>query len=468
MHEWPGGLTIEQLVAGFRARAFSPIEVIEGLADVIEPLDAEINAFAHLCLDGARRGAQDATRRIMRGDARQLEGVPFVAKDLLDTECVPTTCGSRVYADRVPSCDSVAVARLKRAGAILLGKTTTHEFGWGVTTTSDRARPTRNPWSSDRVAGGSSGGSAAAVATGLAPLALGTDTAGSIRIPADFCGVVGLRPGRHVVARCGAFPLAPSLDVVGPIARTPNDVAIALGALTGRAVRRPWRPARDLSGMRIGLAAGVASQLAEPIRTSALAQTAAAAERLGAEVVPIADDDWPDGVEAMASIVLTEGLLTHRTRGLWPGRRVEYGPDVRSHLERADALPATRYRDAIAASAQLADATVSAFDRVDLMLSLSSGTGPAAIDVDPLDADFRKRAMTFTAPQSLAGLPACNIRAGFDSDGLPIGVQLTGPVGAEVAVLDLACELHAATGDVQRVQPAIAARCSGLLPAKTR
>jgi aspartyl-tRNA(Asn)/glutamyl-tRNA(Gln) amidotransferase subunit A len=465
MNDWATELSLGQLVAGYRARAFTPIEAVECLADLIQAVDGELNAFAHICLDDARSRARDATRRLTRGHLRPVEGVPFAVKDLLDTAGVPTECGSRLCAGRVPERDAAAVARLTRAGAILIGKTTTHEFGWGITTTSEGGRPTRNPWSLDRIAGGSSGGSAVAVADGLVPLALGTDTAGSIRIPADFCGVVGLRPTRDTVPRGGAFALAPSLDAVGLMTREPADAAVALGVLIGRTARTPWRASGDLSGSRIGVVAGLSSQLVRPDRRAALAASAAVAERLGAEVVEVADDAWTHGLDPMATIVLAEGLLTHRRRGLWPRGRLEYGPDVRRHLERAEALPHGAYQDAVATAARLGDDVASTFAHVDVVLSLSSGTAAAGVDVDPSDGDFRRRVMTFTAPQSLAGLPACTVRAGFDADGLPIGVQLTGRPGADLAVLEVAHELHAATADIQRVRPAMGGRTS-VLPAE--
>jgi aspartyl-tRNA(Asn)/glutamyl-tRNA(Gln) amidotransferase subunit A len=432
---------VRALVAGYRAREFSPVEVVDDLLATVERWEPVVNAFTAICADQARDSARRAGRRFLRGEpVRPLEGVPFVAKDLLDTKGLPTECGSRILHGRVPSRDAAAVARMRGAGAVLLGKTATHEFGWGITTTSGHGPATRNPWDTDRVAGGSSGGSAVAVAIGAATLALGTDTAGSIRIPAGFCGVAGLRPSAHTVPRDGAFPLAPSLDTVGPLARDPEDLLVALGVLGRLPATGHDRRAR-LGGVRVGLSSDLHAEPLDRDRQHSLTQTAALVSELGAEVRELELPALRASLEALSTIVLAEGGFTHRRLRLWPARREEYGRDVRARLELSQGVALDEYLAAMDARSRIVDAFAAAFEHVDVLLGPASSRGPGRLDLDPGDPAFRRAVMGCTAPQSLAGLPACVLPAGFDSAGLPIGVQLTGPPGADGPVLAIASEI---------------------------
>src|SRR5690349_12410795 len=209
---------------------------------------AELGAFVTLTLERAREEAKRAEKAYADGTARPLEGLTLAVKDLYDTEGVETTYGSKIYKGHVPKADAHAVRRAREAGAIVVGKTLTHEFAWGITSNNPHFPPCRNPWDPDRIPGGSSGGSAVAVATGQAALALGTDTGGSIRIPAAFCGISGLKPTYNRIAATGIFPLARSLDHAGPMARTPEDVRLLFEALTGA------RAATDVGEPRIAIA----------------------------------------------------------------------------------------------------------------------------------------------------------------------------------------------------------------------
>lgn len=217
---------------GYRRRLYSPVEVVRALSRN-RSLNPELNAFTTLALDAAASSAKACEQALMRGDERPLLGVPIAIKDMIDTAGLRTTYGSSMFANHIPSVDAVVVHNLKQAGAIVLGKSATHEFAWGFTTDNPHFGPTRNPWNSERVAGGSSGGSAAAVAAGMVPIAIGTDTGGSIRIPSAFCGVAGLKPTYERVSRSGVFPLARTLDHVGPIARDPADLQLLLAAMQG-------------------------------------------------------------------------------------------------------------------------------------------------------------------------------------------------------------------------------------------
>jgi aspartyl-tRNA(Asn)/glutamyl-tRNA(Gln) amidotransferase subunit A len=448
--------TAEDLRRGFASGAFSPTEVIGALSARIERLDHRLGAFTATCLEEAGARAEAATRRFRRSaGARPLEGIPFVAKDLFDTAGVRTTYGSAIFATHVPRTTAAAVSRLEHAGAILMGKTATHEFGWGITTVSDHGRPTRNPWAPERIAGGSSGGSAVALASFQAPLALGTDTAGSVRIPADFCGVVGFKPSRHAISRAGAFPLAPSLDHIGVMARTPRDAELGFRVAAGLTAPALARMA-GLRTIRIGISADLHAFPLDPPRERVLEETTAIATELGARVETIALAPVRTSFEVLATVVLAEGGFVHRTRGLWPQLRADYGPDVRSRLERSEDVDRDSFLAAVLERDRIAETIVAAFERVDVLLAPVSAVGPAPLTDGPGTDRFRRAVMSCTAPASLAGLPACALRGGFDDDGLPVGVQLIGPPGSDLRTLAIAQELFHATAGVQAAVPPLA------------
>ena len=298
-----------ELKAAFAARELSPVELIDHAAE-----HAELGAFITLTLDAARAEARVAERAYKDGTARALEGLPLAVKDLFDTAGVRTTYGSRIYEGHVPLADAEAVRRAKDAGAIVVGKTLTHEFAWGITSTNPHFPVCRNPWDPERVPGGSSGGSAVALATGAAALALGTDTGGSVRIPAAFCGVCGLKPTYNRISAAGVFPLARSLDHVGPMARTPADVRLFFEALTGSRATREPEP-------RIAICPDLHARELEPGIRRAFDE---AARALDAFEVPFegAERIYP----AFVPIQGVEAALAHHAT--FPSRRDDYGPDV--------------------------------------------------------------------------------------------------------------------------------------------
>ena len=222
-----------ELLDAFRGRTVSPVEVVGRIAERIDAVDRLVGGFTTLCLDRARVEARQAERAWAQGDARPLEGVPLGVKDLFDSEGVRTSYGSPMFATHIPERDAEALRRARAAGAILIGKTQTHEFAWGISSVNELTGSTHNPWALDRISGGSSGGSAVALAADEVPLALGSDTGGSIRVPSSLCGVVGLKPTYGRVSLTGVWPLAPSLDHPGPMARTPADAALLLEAIAG-------------------------------------------------------------------------------------------------------------------------------------------------------------------------------------------------------------------------------------------
>jgi aspartyl-tRNA(Asn)/glutamyl-tRNA(Gln) amidotransferase subunit A len=455
-------LGLDGLRRRYLSRELSAVEVIDAVAVRIERTQPELNAFVTLCLDRARAEAEVADRRLAEGSERPLEGIPIAVKDLLDTEGVRTSYGSSMFASHIPGQDAVAVRRAREAGAIVVGKSATHEFAWGITSDNPHYGACRNPWDPVRIAGGSSGGPAAALAAGVVPLALASDTGGSIRIPAAFCGVVGFKPGYGRVSTAGVFPLAPSLDHVGPMATRPSDAWRLYEAIAapGR-LPRPGSGA-DLPGkpdpVRIGTCPDLHGiELADDV-DRVLTDSIACMERLGAGVVECEFPSTAPILPTFATIQGAEAHATHRRRALFPDRSPEYGDDVRERLERAARIDLGDYLDASAARAGIEAAFTSLFNQVDLLLTPVCAAGPVLVGQTTSihhgrETDFRDLVMGATTPQNLAGLPTCTVRAGFGSGGLPVGLQLTGPRGAERRVVATAQRLFDATPSIQNRWP---------------
>jgi aspartyl-tRNA(Asn)/glutamyl-tRNA(Gln) amidotransferase subunit A len=439
-------LTAVELLGLFTAGEASPTEVVEASIRRIEALDPSLGAVVTPAFETAVDEARAAESRHASRDARLLEGVPVVVKDMIDVAGVRTAYGSSIFRDNVPTADAALVARLREAGAVILGKTNTHEFAWGITTENPHWGDTRNPWDRDRVAGGSSGGSAVALAAGFAPLAVGTDTAGSIRIPSAFCGTCGLRPTFGSVDAKGVFPLAPSMDVPGPMARTPGDVRLLWEALGGTGREPEGRPAVAL------VSAATGGARPEPAVSGALAAAAAGLEAAGAEVHAEPLPEVRDAYDVLSPIQLAEAGQVHRHAGLWPLRAGDYGRDVRQRLERSAGVGLDDLLAASRARAAIRGAMMRATQGGVLLLSPVSAVPPTRLGEE---GDFRGHVLPYTSPAALAGLPALALHAGFDDLGIPVGVQLTGPPGSEHALLSLGAAYHAATPDLNAKRPAL-------------
>ena len=306
-----------------RRRELSPVEVTRAHLERIAALDAGLNAFVRVAAERALEEARTAERELAAGAVRgPLHGVPLALKDLFDTAGLATTAGSRILAGNVPARDAAAVARLRGAGLVLLGKTNLHEFAFGVTTDNPHHGPCRNPWDRGRSPGGSSGGSGAALAAGLCAASLGTDTGGSVRIPAAACGVVGLKPTLGRVSRRGVVPLAWSLDTVGPMARTVEDVALLLAAVAGPdpedeacSVRPGEDYCRELEAGVSGLALGVPQEWffdgVEPDIVAAVQAALAALEREGARRVAVTTPGMAEAHTAHHALLAVEAAAFH-------------------------------------------------------------------------------------------------------------------------------------------------------------
>ncbi len=448
-------MTIGEAAAALRRREISSLELTEAaLARIAERnphLNAYITVTAGAAVDDARRADAELRAGVDRGP---LHGIPLGVKDLYDTAGVRTTAGSSFFAERVPAADATAVARLRAAGMVLTGKHNTHEFAYGTTTINPHYGPARNPHEPSRIPGGSSGGSAVAVADGMCYGALGTDTGGSIRGPAALCGIVGLKPTFGRVPRTGIVPLSWSLDHAGPLARTVADTALLLQAVAGHdpadpsssTVRVPNFSAAleaGVTGLRLGMVRGPHHDQATPAVKGGVAAAVRVLAAAGAEVsevsAPLLDD-----AEALSFTVSGAEAAAYHLRRLQTAPE-GFGPDVRDRLESAASLPATTYINAQRARRLLTMQIDAWFGHVDVVVL------PAAARTAPLigpNASAQMRA--FPSPRrpfNLTGHPAISVPCGFDEGGLPTGLQVVGRYWDEATVLRVASTWERLSGE---------------------
>jgi aspartyl-tRNA(Asn)/glutamyl-tRNA(Gln) amidotransferase subunit A len=411
----------------------SPEELTADMLSRIERLNPEFHAFITIMKP---RGAIPPSG--------PLRGIPISVKDLFDTRGVRTTGGSKIFADRIPGEDATAVARLTHAGAVIIGKTNLHEFAYGVTTVNPHYGAARNPWDRERITGGSSGGSAGAVALGMGLASLGTDTGGSVRIPAALCGIVGLKPTYGRVSLNGIIPLAWSLDHAGPMTRTVEDAAILLEVIAGHDTRDPYsRDAdvprytealnRDIKGLRLGIPGNYFFDQLAPAVDTTIGAALREFQRLGAEIIPIEVPGIPYHRAAWLQIASAEAYAYHehflrRNAGM-------YGADVRGRLEAGRQLLSVDYVRAQRARALLKSECSRVFERVDVIVT------PTVPVPAPRIADAQQAAPSltrFTRYFNLVGLPAISIPCGFTPEGLPVGMQIVGKAFDESMVLGVA------------------------------
>jgi aspartyl-tRNA(Asn)/glutamyl-tRNA(Gln) amidotransferase subunit A len=448
-----------ELAALIRARHVSPGSLVESYLERIDRLDGDLRAYITICGDEARRDARAAEQALASGrPLGPLHGVPFAVKDQFETAGLRTTAGSRILVDRVPDRDAPVVARLRAAGAILLGKLNLTEFALGGTIDFPFGQP-RNPWARDRDPGGSSAGSGVAAAAALAGFTLGEDTGGSIRGPAAWCGVVGLRPTWGLVPRTGCIPLSWSMDAAGPITRTVEDTALVTALIAGpdsgdQFVRAGpaaplWTPRLDMRGLRLGVVRELTEACDPEVRAAVLA-AADALRGLGAVVDEVSLPLVPMAGAVFMALADSEGAGLHqawlRTRG------AEYDAATRRRLLAASLLPAAVYHQATRARELIRRELADALADHDLLVTPSQPTPapPIAETRAPVGSGaaaarrfFARR--SFTTPFSLAGLPAISVPAGFSRERLPIGLQIAGRAFDEPTVLRAAFAYEQAT-----------------------
>jgi aspartyl-tRNA(Asn)/glutamyl-tRNA(Gln) amidotransferase subunit A len=443
-------LNISEAAELLRKKEISPVDLTTACLDRIELLNPLLNAFITVTDESAMAQARVAEAEIQRGEWRgPLHGIPIGLKDLIDTAGVRTTCGSALFAGRVPTEDADVVQRLKRAGAVLIGKQNLQEFAYGGTSASSHFGAVHNPWNPKHIAGGSSGGSAAAVAAGMCFGAIGSDTGGSIREPAAFCGVVGLKPTYGRVSTRGVFPLSWSLDHVGPICRNVTDAALLLEAIAGYDALDPtcveW-PAEEYAtvlAMKTDLRIGLVRQpfFEDLDRDIELAMNEAIKiiRDLAAQVIDGELPSVPTGVQA------PEVFAVHKN--YYASSPELYRGWMRGRLAQAATADTAVYVTDRFALERVRRTVNDMFDQVDLLITPTTPVPPITIEAashmspDPAGEVWLRN----TRPFNAYGLPTISIPCGFTSDGLPIGLQIAGPRFGEGRVLAFAHSFEQAT-----------------------
>jgi aspartyl-tRNA(Asn)/glutamyl-tRNA(Gln) amidotransferase subunit A len=423
--------SIAEVAARYRSGRLSPVEVTRLCLDRIAAFDGALNAFVTVREEAALDAAREAERALRAGhDRGPLHGIPVAVKDIIHMAGEPTGYGSHAAFVERPDEDATAVARLRAAGAVILGKTNLLEFAYGAV--HPDVGQTNNPWDLGRTSGGSSGGSAAGVAAGLCYAALGTDTGGSIRGPAAYCGIAGLKPSHGLVPADGVLPLSWSLDHVGPLARSCADAAALLAVLSGRDV--PIGPPRAAS-LRLGIL--TQHRTAAAIRTDvrdAFNEGCRVLQQAGAQLYELDLPDLELACDSLLMILLPEASVVHADR---LARQAEsYGPQTRAQIEQGFLVPAVTYVRAQQYRQRLRSGYLGLFDRVHAILSPAVAWVAPEAD-PPVNADEGFDEMLFLAPYNLVGMPAVSVPCGTGEGGLPVGLQIAGPPSADAAVLSI-------------------------------
>lgn len=436
-------MTIAEAGQALRSRRMSSVELTRECLRQIEKLNPVFNAFITVTAGAALERAEELDRELADGtDRGPLHGIPIAHKDLMWTRGVRTTSGSKIFADFVPDRDAAVVKALARAGAVMVGKTGLHELAYGITSDNPHFGTIRNPRNPEHSPGGSSGGSAAAVAMGMAFMATGTDTGGSIRVPASYSGVVGLKPTYGLIDRTGVQPLGLSLDHVGPLARTVDDARLSLDAMDHSARRKP--AAGSLREIRVGLAENFYFDTVAPEVKAAVHAGARRAEELGARVSPVRVPD----IEALNAVglvsLLAEAAAVHQAHR---ARRADFGADVLALLDQGALVPAMDYVNAQRLRKRLLREFHALFRTIDCLLTpatpiVAPRIGQTGIELGGAKYDTRMLTTRFARGFNVLGFPALAMPCGETGEGLPIGLQLVARPFEENLLLALGAALE--------------------------
>jgi aspartyl-tRNA(Asn)/glutamyl-tRNA(Gln) amidotransferase subunit A len=458
-------LDVVNLLVGFRNRDFSPVDAVEACLAQIDRVEPTVHAVITLCEEQARARAEESERRWIAGTERLLEGVPYGLKDIIETNGIRTTGGSKLYQNHVPKRDAAVAERMATAGGVLVAKLNTFEFAFGE---HGAFEPARNPWDPLRTPGGSSSGSAAALAARELPLALGTDTGGSIRVPAAFCGITGYKPTYGLVPCTGVMPLAWSLDHVGPMARSVPDATLALAVLAAPVDRRPKVPTAShlldnppqfqIKDVRLG----IPSWFCEVCDAESVTAFESATRVFAAAGATLVDVDLPHaGLSDQRgmgwAIIFPELAAAHRSN---LDRLEEYGPEFRQRLIDAQQITAVDYIHALRVRERVQADFDEAFQHVDALLT------PGAVAVAPFSDDLLVSIDGDSFPWldviarttlifNLTGMPALTIPAGLSREGLPLGLQIATPPYADQLCLQLGAWYQEHTDHHHTVPPLV-------------
>jgi aspartyl-tRNA(Asn)/glutamyl-tRNA(Gln) amidotransferase subunit A len=419
------GMSLRAIAADIRGGRRSPLDQLDSTLARMAVVEPAVGAFVSVDEDGLRREAAALSDEAARGRFRgPLHGVPIAVKDLIDVRGHPTRGGSHATDDRAATSDAPAVRRLREAGALILGKTTTHEFAHGVTTP-----PTRNPWDVTRIPGGSSGGSAAAVASGECAGALGSDTGGSIRVPAALCGVSGLRPRPGDIPTGGCVPFSPKLDTCGPIARDAEDLALLFEVLAAAPCPLP----ATISGLRVGTVLPRDLGEVDPEVLDAVDVAVHVLAAAGATTAPVTVPSFTAWSGPRTVYVLHDFLAVHRAAGWYPDRRDRYGEEVATYLALAEGISRRDRDTAVRELERLETGLRSGLEDVDVLVLPTTAIPAPTVAASEFRPEGGGRdpivgtLMRLCGPFSWCGLAAVTVPCGFTAAGLPIGLQVVGP-----------------------------------------
>ena len=461
-------LDLTELLRHLGKRELSSVEAVKAALARLDRLENKLNAFITVCREQALAEAKKADEEIGRGQYRgALHGVPLTIKDMFETAGVLTTGGSKILADWVPNRDATIVERLRAAGAIIIGKTNLDEFGHGGTSTLSHFGPVHNPWNIDRIAGGSSGGSAAAVAAAIGPLSYGTETGSSVRRPASYCGIVGFKPTFGIISRHGSFRGAWSQDHVGLFARSVKDIALGLDPVAGFDARDPAsvrqeQPAyaarldSNVEGLKVGVLrrflAGVNTEVKQAFERVLTVMASAGCALIDLDVPEIS-------YAAMTSMITSSAESAGINRRWFRERHQDFVPHVARGLAAGMTITASEYLTVQRARQRIREAVRAAYNQVDIIASPTTGrvAPPLSEGVKGNGDDTRHASYNHSNLlrfPSMLGLPGCSLPCGMNTEGLPIGMQLIGAWFADQTVLNSALAYQAAT-DWHERRPAL-------------
>ncbi|MGB9803287.1 amidase [Desulfofundulus sp.] len=461
--------TISELAPMIKSKELSPVELTASVLARIESIDPKLNTYITVLGDMAMASAKQAEADIMAGGYKgPLHGIPMALKDLFYTRGIQTTGGSALLRTFIPDYNATVVNKLLDAGVILTGKLNMHEYAFGATNENPHFGDAHNPWNTEHITGGSSGGSGAAVSAGLCVASLGTDTGGSIRTPSALCGVVGLKPTFGRVSKYGVIPLAWSLDHVGPMARGVEDVAIILEVIAGYDPKDPTTKNKPVEtyrsqlgsgvkGLKIGVPSNYYFDDVDPEVESRVRAAVKTLESLGAEIIDVFIPELSLSVFAEMVTITAEAAAYHHETLV--GNPAGYGDDVRLLLQGGELITAVQYVKAQRARRVIQEGFWRVFTQVDVLVAptvpiTAPRIGQRYVNVNGKTKDVVMQFMVWAAPCNLTGIPSISVPVGLSSDGLPVGMQIIGKPFAEGTILKVAAayEQESSLQDIRPIQ----------------